>query len=90
MCEKPLCIKKEDITKILEAEKNSEAMLGVCLQNRYNPANIFVKEYIKDKEVQGGVGQVSWNRDEKYYIAISFMHILYIISAFIDNFTSLS
>ena len=67
LCEKPLCIKKEDITKILEAEKNSEAILGVCHQNRYNPANLYVKKYIKNKEIQGGVGQVSWNRDAKYY-----------------------
>lgn len=67
LCEKPLCIKKEDIPRILEAEKNSEAILGVCHQNRYNPANLYVKEYIKDKNVQGGVGQVSWNRDAAYY-----------------------
>lgn len=67
LCEKPLCIKKEDIARILDAEKSSEAILGVCHQNRYNPANLYVKEYIKDKKVQGGVGQVSWNRDAEYY-----------------------
>lgn len=67
LCEKPLCIKKEDISRILEAEKKSKAILGVCHQNRYNAANVYVKEYIKDKEVQGGNGQVSWCRDEKYY-----------------------
>lgn len=67
LCEKPLCIKKEDIPRILDAERNSSAILGVCHQNRYNPANLYIKDYIKDKEVQGGVGQVSWNRDEAYY-----------------------
>ena len=30
LCEKPLCIKAEDIPRILEAEKNSRGMLGVC------------------------------------------------------------
>ncbi|MBQ8850065.1 MAG: Gfo/Idh/MocA family oxidoreductase [Clostridia bacterium] len=67
LCEKPLCIKEEDIPRILEAEKNSKAILGVCHQNRYNPANLYVKDYIEDKTVEGGVGQVSWNRDAKYY-----------------------
>ena len=67
ICEKPLCIKKEDIDRILEAEKASKGKLGVCHQNRYNPANRYVKEYVKDKEIKGGVGQVSWKRDESYY-----------------------
>lgn len=67
LCEKPLCIKEEDITRILEAEKSSKAILGVCHQNRYNPANLYVKELIRDKEIKCGAGQVSWNRDEKYY-----------------------
>ena len=67
LCEKPVCIREEDIPRILEAEKNSDAMLGVCHQNRYNPANLYVKEYIKDKTVLGGVGQVSWKRDAAYY-----------------------
>lgn len=69
LCEKPLCIKEEDIPRILEAEKRSKAILGVCHQNRYNPANRYVKEYLTDKEIQGAVGHVSWNRDEEYYRA---------------------
>ena len=67
LCEKPLCIKEEDIPRILEAEKSSGAILGVCHQNSDQPANRYVKELIRDKEVRCGVGQVSWNRDEKYY-----------------------
>ena len=67
LCEKPLCIKLEDIDRILEAEKKSSAKLGVCLQNRYNSSNIAVKSYLEGKKVEVGVGQVSWHRDEKYY-----------------------
>lgn len=67
LCEKPLCIKREDIPAILEAEKNSKARLGVCLQNRYNKENVFVKEYLKDKRVICAVGQVSWHRTKEYY-----------------------
>ncbi len=69
LCEKPLCIKAEDIDRILEAEKNSKGILGVCHQNRYNPSNLYVKEYLEGKGVEGAVGQVSWHRDEKYYSA---------------------
>ena len=48
-CEKPLCIKLEDIPKILQAEKNSKAKLGICLQNRYNKVVVEAKKYLKDK-----------------------------------------
>ena len=53
LCEKPLCIRLEDIDRILDAEKNSQAMLGVCHQNRYNPCNMYVKDYLKDKKLLG-------------------------------------
>ncbi len=67
LCEKPLCIKEEDIGRILEAERNSTAQLGVCLQNRYNSSNLAVKQYLEGKQVEVGVGQVSWHRDGAYY-----------------------
>ena len=67
LCEKPLCIREEDIPRILEAEKSSEAILGVCHQNRYNPSNLYIKEYLKDKTLKGGIGSVCWIRDAEYY-----------------------
>ena len=67
LCEKPLCIKKSDITLILEAEKRSSAQLGVCHQNRYNPATVFVKDYLKDKKIVGAYGSMVWNRGKDYY-----------------------
>jgi len=67
LCEKPLCIREEDIGRILDAAKNSTAQLGVCLQNRYNASNLAVKEYLEGKKVEAGVGQVSWHRDAAYY-----------------------
>lgn len=69
LCEKPLCIRKEDIGRILEAEKRSKGKLGVCHQNRYNAANRFVKEYLKDKTVEAVNASVTWHRDETYYAA---------------------
>lgn len=67
LCEKPLCILHQDIPRILEAAKKSTAQLGVCHQNRYNPSSIFLKEYLKDKEIKSAYGTVVWNRDAAYY-----------------------
>ncbi len=69
LCEKPLCIKEEDIRLILRAEQASKAQLGVCFQQRYNPINLYVKDYLKDKEIVGGYGAVVWHKDENYYNA---------------------
>ncbi len=67
LCEKPLCIDEKDIPLIIDAEKNSKAQLGVCFQNRYNPSSIFVKEYLKDKEILSAHGRMMWHRDAQYY-----------------------
>ena len=69
LCEKPLCIKEDDIPRILQAEKVSNAILGVCHQNRYNQENVFVKDYLKDKKIVGGFGSVVWNRCKDYYMS---------------------
>ena len=69
LCEKPLCINEDDIEKILEAEKNSNAVLGVCHQNRYNLENLFAKQYLQDKELVSGYGEMIWCRDADYYRA---------------------
>ncbi len=67
LCEKPLCIRREDIPAILEAEARSSAQLGVCFQNRYTPCNAFVRDYLKNKRVLSAVGTLAWQRDEAYY-----------------------
>lgn len=67
LCEKPLCIKEEDIARIIEAEKCSKAKLGVCHQNRYNNVNVFVKDYLKDKEILGAHAHMVWKRTAEYY-----------------------
>lgn len=67
LCEKPLCIKTEDIATILDAERQSSARLGVCHQNRYNTVNRFLKEYLADKEIIGAHASVVWSRTESYY-----------------------
>lgn len=67
LCEKPLCIREEDIGRILAVEQSSTAQLAVCHQNRYNRANLLVKEYLDGKTVETAVGQVAWHRDAAYY-----------------------
>ena len=67
LCEKPLCIRKEDIPRILEAERESSAQLGVCLQNRYNESTRYALKYLESKRILNAVGSVVWHRDAAYY-----------------------
>ncbi len=67
LCEKPLCISLVDGERIIEAQKNSKAMLGVSHQNRYNPSSVFVKEYLKNNPPVTGLAFVAWNRGKAYY-----------------------
>ena len=69
LCEKPLCIRPCDIDRILTAEKESSAILGVCHQNRYLASNRFAKAYLKDKQILAAHGSVVWKRDAAYYAA---------------------
>lgn len=67
LCEKPLCMKEEELALILEAEKSSPAMLGVCHQNRFLPTNIYIKELLSDKKIAAAHGSVVWKRTKEYY-----------------------
>ena len=67
LCEKPLCISREEIDEIIAAEERSNAILGVCLQNRYLGSNLFAKEYIADKKIIAAHGSVVWQRGADYY-----------------------
>ncbi len=67
LCEKPLCINENEIRDILAAAEKSEAILGVCLQNRYNRSTQFVKEYLADKKIDFASGRLYWHRDAAYY-----------------------
>ncbi len=69
LCEKPLCISLEDGEKIVSVAKASKAKFGVVHQNRYNPASVFVKDYLKKNPPLTGIAFVAWNRDKSYYDA---------------------
>jgi predicted dehydrogenase len=67
LCEKPLCIREEDIPRVLAAERESGKRLGVCHQNRYNESNLAVKSLLASDPACSGFGTVVWNRNESYY-----------------------
>lgn len=67
LCEKPLCISKDGISKIIKAQNKSSAQVAVCLQNRYNPANAYIKKLLENDPVISGSGSVRWCRTKEYY-----------------------
>jgi len=67
LCEKPLCIKYEEIDTILDAASKSKAQLGVCLQNRYSDINRYVKNLIENDKVTCGFGTMLWSRGKDYF-----------------------
>ena len=67
LCEKPICINRVDFERILTAEKNSKAQIGICFQNRYKNTNKYVCELLKDQKKISAVASVAWNRGEEYY-----------------------
>ena len=69
LCEKPVCMKKEEIAAVLEAEGKSSAQLAVCFQNRYNPSYLYAKDFLKGKKVKYAYAHVYWRRDKNYYPA---------------------
>ena len=67
--EKPMCINAEEITRLLEAEKNSDAKITVCFQNRFNPVTTVARRIAdEDGGVISAYGAVFWERGERYYL----------------------
>lgn len=66
LCEKPLCISKEQLQDLKKAVSESHAQLGVCHQNRYEPNMIRLREMVKG-DVSCAFASVNWHRDASYY-----------------------
>lgn len=65
--EKPIGLNTEDIANLQDI---SGIKVGVCLQNRYNPTTLKLKEIIAGKKYGGFKGckaVVTWNRGPDYY-----------------------
>lgn len=66
LCEKPLAITYEDLDTVIAAAEKSAATLGVCLQNRYEPNMVCLKQAAA-QGVTALAGSVFWQRSEDYY-----------------------
>ena len=66
--EKPLCISNEEIEIMERAEKESDASICVCFQNRFNPSTAIAEKIAaEDGGVKSAFGSVFWYRNETYY-----------------------
>lgn len=66
--EKPICISTEQIEQLIAAEKESEAQVCVCFQNRFNPSTVLAERLVEeDGGAMAAFGTVFWYRSEPYY-----------------------
>jgi predicted dehydrogenase len=69
--EKPVGINPEEIKKLIKAERESKARIGVVLQNRYNKTSQKMKSTIGSGEMGALIaakGLLMWHRDDGYYL----------------------
>lgn len=67
LCEKPLAINERQLVQIEKSVNISNAQLGVCFQNRFNASVLYVKDYLKDKEITSASANLIWDRGANYY-----------------------
>ena len=65
--EKPMCISREEIALMLEAEKRSKASVTVSFQTRYNKANIIAKKIAQEDGIESAYCSLFWQRTNEYY-----------------------
>ncbi|GGF69031.1 oxidoreductase [Paenibacillus albidus] len=70
LTEKPMAVNLAAAQRMLEAEKRSNAQLGIVFQNRYNEASLSIKKIIESGQLGQLVcmkGIVTWHRSKEYY-----------------------
>lgn len=70
LCEKPMALTAEDAEAMMAARDKAGRQLGICLQNRYNEASVYMKQKLDSGvlgDVIGARGQVTWDRKPEYY-----------------------
>ena len=65
--EKPMCINREEIAALLEAESNSKASVTVSFQTRYNKANMIAKKIAEEDGIVSAYCSNFWQRTNEYY-----------------------
>ena len=69
--EKPAAVSREQMEQLDEAVKNSQAILGICFQNRYNDASREVERILAEGSMgtlKGARAFVTWSRQQNYYL----------------------
>ena len=70
LCEKPMCLTKDEALKMKQAEQRADKRIFVVKQNRYNPPVVFVKKLIEEGKL-GRILSVQvngfWNRSKDYF-----------------------
>lgn len=72
LVEKPLAHTLADAERLVEAAEASAQKVGVCLQNRYNPTSVAMKQAVDGGalgRVVAGSATVVWSRKAGYYAA---------------------
>ncbi|MBR3864117.1 MAG: Gfo/Idh/MocA family oxidoreductase [Clostridia bacterium] len=67
LCEKPIAINLKQLSEVEEAVKNSSRQLGVCFQTRFNNSALYIKDYLKDKQIDCASSTLIWQRSAGYY-----------------------
>ena len=70
LCEKPMALSEADALQMMRARDRSGKQLGICFQNRYNQASVYMKKLLEKGglgPVTGARGQVTWDRKPEYY-----------------------
>ena len=58
LCEKPMALSEADALQMMRARDRSGKQLGICFQNRYNQASVYMKKLLE----KGGLGPVTGAR----------------------------
>jgi predicted dehydrogenase len=70
LCEKPMATTLTDALHMIKTSEESDKLLSIIFQNRYNPATQLIKETLNEGklgEIKGGWLRVTWNRKADYY-----------------------
>ncbi|MDL2228842.1 Gfo/Idh/MocA family oxidoreductase [Treponema sp. OttesenSCG-928-L16] len=70
LCEKPMAIAVRDAKRMIEVSRETGCRLGVCFQNRFNPASAEAKQLLEEErygKIISAMVLVAWDRHGAYY-----------------------
>ena len=70
LLEKPAAISRDGFQRLVAAQENGAAQVGICFQNRYNASIAHLRECLASGETGAVLGArcfLTWKRDQDYY-----------------------